>query len=169
MTISTIGDLSVSYQLRRDTGRIKADLTQFTRELSTGVSDDLVSRLKGDFGPLADIEKSLKRLESYQAVGAEFGLMVSSQQLALENLRAQSSIADVLLTLPDAADRTLIANAGAEAVSRFSSAMSSLNVQVAGRSVFAGVSSDQPAIADLETVLSAIEGEIASRCGHDSC
>ncbi|MDJ0637860.1 MAG: flagellin [Paracoccaceae bacterium] len=162
MTLSSIGDLSISYQLRRDTGRIKSDVTRYTRELSSGVSSDLVARLKGDFGPLADIEKGLKRMESYRAVGAEYGLIISSQQLALDNLRNLGSISGVFLTLPDAADRTLIANAGTETLSRFSSALGTLNTQVAGRSIFAGVDTDQPAVADTETVLTALETEITA-------
>ena len=162
MTLSSIGDLSISYQLRRDTGRIKSDVTRYTRELSSGVSSDLVTRLKGDFGPLADIEKGLKRMESYRAVGAEYGLMISSQQLALDNLRNLGSISGVFLTLPDAADRTLIANAGAETLSRFSSALGALNTQVAGRSIFSGVDTDRPAVADMETVLTALETEITA-------
>lgn len=161
MTISSVGDLSRSYQLRRDTTRIRTDLTRLTRELSSGVSSDLVGKLKGNFGALAGIERGLARTESFKAVIAEQRLIVTSFQTTLTNLRSLGGISSAFLMVQDTGDPTLIRNAGTDALSRFSSALGNFNTQVGGRSIFAGVQTDQPAVAGADTIMAALESEIA--------
>ncbi len=160
MIVTSLGDLANSTQLRRETGHIKNDLARLTSELSSGVVRDLSSRLKGDFGQLAGLEQKLARAESYRIVIEEKKLAVNTQQYAFEKLREFGGISDVLLTLPDAADRTLITNAGAEALANFASALGTLNVQSGGRAVFAGTATNMPAVADTETILADIEAEL---------
>lgn len=162
MTVTSIGDLSSSLQLRRDTTRIKLDLVQYTQELSSGVASDLVDRFKGNFGPLSGIERGLARTESYFAVTAEHELVVSGQQTSLSNLRELGEVSTDLLTIRNVANPVLLKNAGTDTLSRFSSALSNLNVQLGGRSIFSGVATDSVAIADSDAILSAIEAEIIS-------
>lgn len=161
MTISSVGDLSKSYQLRRDTTRIKSDLVRLTSELSSGVSNDLVGKLKGNFAPLSGIERGLARMESFKSVIAEQRLVTSSVQLTLGSLRTLGDNFGTLLTVPDTSDPTLVRNAGTDALLRFSSAVSDLNIQVGGRTIFSGVQTDRPALAEPETILVALESEIA--------
>lgn len=161
MTISSVSDLSKSYQLRRDTARIKTDLVRLTNELSSGVSNNLVEKFKGNFGPLSGIERGLARMESFESVISEQRLVVSSVQLTLGSLRTLGDNFGTLLTVPDTTDPTLVRNAGADALSRFSSALSDLNIQVGGRSIFSGIQTDQPALAEPETILAALESDIA--------
>ena len=161
MNVNSIGDLAKNLQLRRDTGRIKSDLTRLTNELSSGVDSNLVARFKGNFGPLAGVERGLQRSESFLAVISERQLIVSSQQTALSNLRALGEVSSSLLTVQDTGDAALVASAGHDALSRFSSALSNLNSQSGGQSIFGGVDTDRPAVADSETILVAIETEIA--------
>lgn len=161
MNVNSIGDLAKNLQLRRDTGRIKTDLTRLTNELSSGVDSNLVARFKGNFGPLAGVERGLVRSESFLAVIAERQLVVSSQQTSLDNLRALGEVSGALLTVQDTGDATLVASAGYDALSRFSSALATLNSHAGGQSIFSGVDTDRPAVADSETILAAIEAEIA--------
>ena len=160
--IINIGDLSQSLQTRRDTGTTKSELVRLTGELSSGVSGDLVSRLNGDFGPLASIERGLSRVESFQSTNAEFELFVSTQQATIGYLRELGSISNVFLAIPETGDNTLIVNAGTDALSRFDAAIDNLNIQIAGRSVFSGVETNRPALASAETILLALETEIAT-------
>ncbi len=162
MTITSIGDLSSSLQLRRDTTRIKLDLTRYTQELSSGVVSDLTDRFKGDFGPLSGIERGLSRTSSFLAVIAEHDLIVSGQQTALANIRELGDVSAALMTVRNVANPVLIRNAGSDTLSRFSSALSNLNIQLGGRSIFAGVATDGPSISDMESIMSALETEIAT-------
>ena len=161
MNVNSIGDLAKNLQLRRDTGRIKTDLARLTNEMSSGVDSNLVARFKGNFGPLAGVERGLVRSESFLAVISERQLVVSNQQTALTNLRALGEVSSSLLTVQDTGDATLVASAGHDALSRFSSALANLNTQSGGQSIFAGVDFDRPAVSDSETILVAIEAEIA--------
>ena len=161
MNVNSIGDLAKNLQLRRDTGRIKTDLTRLTNELSSGIDSNLVRRFKGNFGPLAGVERGILRSESFLSVISERQLIVSGQQTALTNLRALGEVSGALLTVQDTGDATLVASAGYDALSRFSSALANLNTQSGGQSIFAGIDTDRPAVADSETILMDIEAEIA--------
>ena len=160
MNVNSIGDLAKNLQLRRDTSRIKADLTRLTKELSSGVDSDLVARFKGNFQPLAGIERGLLRSESYLVVISEHELVVSHQQEALTTLRTLGEISSALVRVQETGDPTLTKSAGYDALSRFNSALANLNTQSGGRSVFSGIATDQAAVADADTILTAIEAEI---------
>lgn len=161
MLPASIGDLSQSFQLRRDTTRIKADLNRLTSELSSGVTDNIVDRTKGNFGPLSGIERGLARMDSFNTVIAEQSLVVTTLQSTLSNMRALGEdIRGALLTVPDTVNPALIRNAGADALSRMNAAINGLNGQTGGVTIFAGVEVDGPAVADLETIMSALEAEI---------
>ncbi len=162
MTITSLGDLASSIQLRRETGRIKNDLARLTNELSSGVVTDLSAHLKGDYGPLAALELGLGRVDSYRSVIEERRLAIAAQQLSFEKLREFGEISGAFLTLPETADQTLISNAGADALAKFSSALGTLNIQSGGRSVFSGTATNLPAVADVEVILSDIEAEITA-------
>ncbi len=161
MHVTSVGDLSKNLQLRRDTGRIKTDLSRLTNELSSGIDSNLVGRFKGNFGPLAGVERGLARTESFLSVIAERQLVVSNQQVSLTNLRALGEISSSLLIVQDTGDPTLVESAGQDALSRFSSAIANLNTQSGGRSIFAGTATDRPAVADAEIIFTDIEAEIA--------
>lgn len=161
MTISSLGDLASSIQLRRDTARIKTDLERLTGELSSGVTSDIAGKLGGDYGFLAGLEQGLVRMDSYASVIGERGLVLTAQQATIGKLRGFGDVSAVLLTLPEAGNHALISNAGRDVLSRFTSALGALNVQVGGQTVFSGVATDRPALADTETILAALEAEIA--------
>ncbi|MCV6591678.1 MAG: flagellin [Silicimonas sp.] len=162
MNITSIGDLARTLQLQRDTGRIKDDLNRLTKELSSGVDSNLVQKFKGNFQPLAGVERGLQRAESYLVVISEHQLVVDAQQGALGTLRELGDISSALLRAQETGDPTLVTSAGYDALARFTSALGNLNTQVGGQSVFSGVATDQAALADVETVLTAIETEITT-------
>lgn len=162
MTISSVGDLAISTQLRRDTARTSNNITRLTSELSSGVSTDLATRFKGDFGALSGLERGISRSESFKVVIAEQRLVFSTQQATLEKLRGLGELAGTFLTLPESANATLIDNAGAEALASFNTAFGSFNAQIGGKTIFSGVDTDRPALEDAEIVLSAIEAELVT-------
>lgn len=162
MTITQTGDLFRSLQLRRDTTRLRTDLTKLANELSSGVRSDLSKVLKGDYTNLAQTESGLNRLDGFKQIIAEHRFHTSTTQVSLENLRSFGSHSGSLLALPEISDATLATSAGADALSRFEASVRQVNVQAAGRSIFSGTASDQPALADPGTILTAIEAEIAS-------
>lgn len=159
--VLNIGDLSSSNRLMRDVSRAKENLDRYAAELSSGVSSNLTSKLKGDFSPLAGIENGLARAESYMSTIEEYRLLVEAQQSVIQNIRDIADVSDTLLTLTETTDSTLLATAGNDAVARFSAVVGALNTQVGGRTVFAGIDTNRPALADAEVILQAIENELA--------
>lgn len=163
MTIASVSDLSQSLQLRRDNASLRASLLEATRELSTGRRDNLLDRFAGDFAPLSDIEVGLKRAESFLNNISEQRLRYGAAQSALGTVREISEqIAGSLILVQETADADLVRNAGRDALARFETVVATLNTSVAGATLFAGVASDGPALAQAETILSALEAEIAA-------
>lgn len=160
MNVTSIGDLAKSLQLRQDTGRIKQDLTRLTNELSSGIDSNLANRFKGNFNPLSGVERGLLKSESYLVVISERELIVRDQQSTLNTFRSLGDISSSLMLVQESGDPTLVATAGHDALSRFTSAIANLNTQSGGRTNFAGVATDRPAVADVDTILTAIESEI---------
>ena len=161
MNVTSIGDLAKSLQLRRDTGRIKSELTRLTNELSSGIDSNLADRFKGNFGPLAGAERGIQRSESFLAVIAERQFLLVNQQEAITNLRSLGDLSSALLTVKETGDAVLVNSAGYDALTRFESAVTVLNTQSAGRALFAGVATDGSAISGADAMLTDIEAEVA--------
>lgn len=160
MTINSIGDLALSFQLRRQNAALRTDLDRYARELSTGISENLSERLKGNYSGIAGLERGISRADSFLVGIAEKRLETSAMQNALEKLRSLGGISGALLTVQETGDPTLVRNAGRDAAQRFEAALLTLNTQAGGRSLFSGIDVDLPAVTDAETMFAAIEAEI---------
>jgi flagellar hook-associated protein 3 FlgL len=162
MSFTTIGDLSQSFQLRRDNARLKEDLQRLTGELSTGRTADLRATARGDLRPLASFERSITLLASFRTSNAEAALFAEVVQKALGDIQsgAETLSATALLARTSAVPAQLDA-VGREAVQQFEAAVARLNLQSAGRSVFAGLASDGPALRPGAEILDALETAVA--------
>lgn len=157
MSFVTIGDLSQSFQLRRDNARLKTDLARLTSELSSGRVADLRGAVKGDLRPLAAIERSITVLEGYRTAAAEAALFTEAAQSALGTIDdSAGSLSANLFLARTAALPAQIAAVGSEAAAAFESTVARLNLQVAGRSVFAGTATDGPALAPAGDMLDSL-------------
>lgn len=162
MTVNSIGDLALSLQLRRQNANLKNDLNQYSQELSSGISSDIGSKLRGNYSVLAGIERGISVANSYRVGISEKRLETSAAQNALEKLSTLAQISGTLLTVQETGDPTLVRNAGEDALARFTSTIQTLNTQVGGQTIFAGVATDGPALADTETIMLALEAEITA-------
>lgn len=162
MAFTTIGDLSQSLQLRRDNARLRTDLTRLSTELSSGRTADLRGATKGDLRPLAALERSVALLETYRRAAAEAALVAEAGQTSLAAIgdSVEVLVADLFMARTAALPSQIDA-AGAAASAAFESAVSRLNVQVAGRSVFAGTATDGPALAPAADILADVETTVA--------
>ncbi len=158
MSLVSIGDLARAFQSRQLTGGLKADLTRLSRELTTGVRDDISTALSGDFGPMADIERLLTTLKSRQAATSEAGFVTQAMQTSLEGVQENGrSLSSALLTVQstdNAATRQIVAE---NARDRFSMLTSTLNTHVGGRTLFGGGATDRAALASADDMLAALK------------
>lgn len=162
MTISSIGDLAMNFQMRRDTAQAKAQLSRHTQELSSGVTIDVTAHLRGDFTRLSRIESDLVKLDGFRSITEEHGHFVTTQQSIIQKLRDLGSLSTTFLSLPEVANSTFVSSAGAEALTTFEAAVQSLNTQSGGRTVFSGVGVNQPAVAPADAILTELEAALTA-------
>lgn len=154
MSITSIGDLAQSFQLRRDVARLNSDLQRYAGELASGRKSDVTGAVGGDFRALAGLERSLSSLDAYETAAKEAALASSVGQDILGRIATDTSeLSSALLIAQDSTSAQLTGAAGADARQKFAAAVTGLNTNVAGRTLFAGDAFDQPALVDSETIL----------------
>lgn len=161
MTAQSIGDLAQAFLMRRQSAEAKQSLGVHARALTTGRVADPGTHLKGDYGALTALERRIAISASYRLANAEAATLARGQQAALGAVAEATR--DLAIGLIDHASGTPAQNPlrGAEAAAAFASVVSSLNTAAAGRSLFAGVESDGPALAPAEGMLADIRAAVA--------
>lgn len=160
--MNTVGDLSTSFQLRRDNAFLKRSLSRISSEISSGRVNDLAGHLKGNFDHLGSLDRGLSRIDSFLTVIAETRLETQTMQQSLENMRyTADGLSNALLVAQGTENAMLVHNVGLDAYARFSSVISTLNTTIGGRHLFSGIAVDQPATVDAETMIAALEQAIS--------
>lgn len=163
MSRTSLGDLTHSFMLRRQATDLKTAAQRLSFEVTTGRVADAARAVSGDLVPLTGIETSLTRLQAYRSATTEAGLFASGMQKALGVLdRLTGDLATSLVTASNLGHAAMIAAAGADAAERFDSAISTLNTRMGDRSLFSGMATSQPALVSSETILAALDAEIAN-------
>ena len=158
MAITSLGDLAQSYVLRQQNARLKADLQRQSLELSTGRTSDIGKAVAGDFSPLAGLERSISRLGAFKVATTEAGLFADTMQTALGGIGdAAATLGPQAMAAAAAGGQPAQVNAiGAEAHAKLGAALAALNTRVGDRTLFAGTATDGAAVADADTILSAL-------------
>lgn len=158
MAIQSVGDLAQAFLLRSQSARLQSDLTTRTQEVSSGQIADLGKAVSGNFSPLAAIEATLGRMTGYKVATDSMTLQADTMQAALGDIGQQAStLASNLLSASTASLPAQIDALGTDAASRLDAVLSGLNTQVSGRSLFAGVATDGPAVASSGTILTVLQ------------
>lgn len=161
MNVAASGDLAQVISNRLIQGRLKGQMQRLGQELSTG-RRAAPALPAADVTPLAAMERSLVLAETRSTVAAEFRTMLEVAQRTLGNVAAQ--VADLptgLLEAGGTGDLARLSRTGAEARLRFNTIVNNLNTQVGGRSIFAGVSSNGPALAPAHDIMSELEADVS--------
>lgn len=163
MNFSSIGDLALTFQQRRQNVQIKTDLNRLSQELASGKKADLSTSVSGDYSPIVSIERSLRAADAYSTALAEADLFTATMQSSLEMVQNTSSeLGPSLLTASSSGHTMFLQTSANDARTKFASVVSALNTRVADRSTFAGAATDQPALADSETMMAALQTAIAA-------
>lgn len=162
MKLSNIGDLAQSTLLRRDTARVKGELDRLTGELTSGRRANLNAALKGQFGPLAGIGRSLSLTEAHLAGNAAAARFAEGQQIALESVQGMVLTAGpaYLEAAGPGSDiqRSVVAK---QANQQLRQAVSALNTQLENKSLFGGAALDGQALASVDTMLADLEAALS--------
>ena len=161
MTGLSLGDLSQSYLLRSRGVSLREQLNQLSEELATGKVAETRKVLEGNVSYLADIEREMRTLESFRVAASEADQFTKAAQLALEKIQVSGGdFAASLLSLSDTPSETLVEVNANEGRNRLDAMISALNTDIAGRSMFSGTATKQPALNDADTLLTALEAVI---------
>lgn len=157
MAMKTIGDLAQHFATRRQNTDIKSRMNTLTAELSSGKVQDLTRHLSGDTVRVSSADHDLRQIASYQMANTETAQQLTAVQAVLaevETMRADLSSAAVMITESSTpSDVEAVSNSAKETLN---SLIQSLNTQVAGHSLFAGIATDRPGLADADTIMSAV-------------
>ncbi|MDZ7906059.1 MAG: flagellin [Cypionkella sp.] len=161
MTTISYGDLAQSFLLRRQNVTTKTEMQLLQTEVVTGQSRDITAKVRGDVVPLAGLDASVARLNGYQTLAREQLLVMGAMQTALNTVHDLSSnLAEFLIGVSTGVSETRVAAAGTTARSNLETVVSALNTRFGDRSIFSGMATSSPALADANSLLSAAETAI---------
>ncbi|PYF11936.1 flagellar hook-associated protein 3 FlgL [Rhodobacter viridis] len=161
MKYISVGDMSQTYLMRRHNVQLKSTISRLSDEMISGISQDLGTAVGGDFTALAAIDRSIARGDAYKQVATETDLMAGTQQDALEMIQGHAeAIGSTLVSASFTASYSMIDSGAQNAAARFSAVVDALNVNVAGRYVFSGTTTDTKPVASTDTIISGLEAAI---------
>lgn len=157
MNSFSLGDLAQTFMLQRRGATLKADMARLNQELASGQVSDIKSILAGNVSYLTEIENDLNSLRGYEIATSEAVQFSDAIQTALD--RIDTSVSDLgttLLTKSRDAISPVLDQFSTEAESELTTIVSALNTSSAGRSLFAGNATDQPALASVDVILTGL-------------
>lgn len=162
MSFLSIGDLAQSFQTRRQATQLKTQLSRLDAELTSGRIADPAAKLRGDYSALMGIERGLSLLEAFKTTTDEAALHSAGMQNRIDALLDDGTrTAEQLAAVSDGAGAGLLDSVTTMAHDSFQAAVSALNGQVGGRSIFAGTAADAPALALAQDILDQLMADTA--------
>lgn len=153
--LTTIGDMAQVFLTKRQTAQAKTEMNRLLSEVSSGLVADPAARLRGDFSGLGSIDASLSRLSGYDAVTRDLATVLSVRQTAVNKIDTLAGDASARLLSASQGPSQGVDAAARATRSEFASVISALNQRYADRSVFAGATTDGPALLPAEDITSA--------------
>ncbi len=158
----SVGDMAQTMILSRHSLTLKNNLQTLSTEVTTGIAVDKTGAVSGNYAPLAGIEASLTQLQAYRAVTAETMIVTNVMQTALNAMSDQAkTLGAALFAAATSNSPTRIDTLGVDAGQRLQSVMSSLNTRLGERNLFSGIATDRAAVADTETMMTALDTAVA--------
>ena len=157
MALMSVGDLSKVFHMRRQSADLKSALDRFGSEATTGRTADLGRTVRGDFSPVAGLERSLAQLGGYRIATNEAAAFASALQETLGTVGTLASGgASGLVQASMSTSSAVIRTAGMDVKQRFVSAVAALNTRAADRTLLAGAATTSAAIVPAEDILVAL-------------
>lgn len=154
MSMLSVGDMALSFQMRKQNAELKQQLIERNKEVITGQAYDLGKRVTGDFMSLAAVDRSLAMLDAYDTAATEAELYATTAQAALGVVTdGAQEIAPLLLSSVTNSSYSSQEAVAKDARQKLEASISALNTQVAGRYAFSGVTTDVAPLIDAETLI----------------
>lgn len=169
MTPITSGDTALTSRLQRQSALLRQQIARHQQELSTGRKADGRLRNPVETAMVSSLERT-RGLHAGLMVNARLaGAVLDGQQIALGSISAtvQERINELLQ--PELWRRDdAVTGAAARIELALRDTVTQLNGAVAGRSLFAGVAHDRPALMDVDAMLDTLAGLIPAGADHQT-
>ncbi len=163
MSTISLGDMAQAFQMRRQTAALKMQSQVASQEVATGIAVDKAAKLGGNLLPLTGIQSSLAQLSGYADATRDADLRTTAQQSVLTTVNTLAGdLTAGFLSFGIEGNVTLLDAKLAQADQSFEAAVGALNTQAAGQTVMAGQGSGGAAVASAETILAALQTQIAA-------
>ncbi len=164
MNVGGTSDLGRLQAMQKRSVSVRNSLDRTGKELSTGVRSDLVAATGGNLTRLYAIERSIQRNEAHSKSSLMVDLRLEVMQQSLGSILEPANDPSVgLVSSANAASYAdAMTHAGVARVN-FTSAVSSLNAQVNGQTLFAGTGTDSAAMADADAILADLDALAAAQ------
>lgn len=162
MSFNSIGDLASSLMLSQSNLQAKRAMTRLSQELTTGLTSDVGSTLRNDFSAQMSWERSIMSSQVREKTLSEAMTRIVTKQNVLGSITdSASSLAnDMNLALASGTPLALDAVSG-NAKTQLEQALSRLNTQIAGRTLFAGAQTNGSAVAPLDDIMTSVKAGVA--------
>ncbi|KUP94775.1 flagellin N-terminal helical domain-containing protein [Tritonibacter horizontis] len=163
MNVTSFGDMAQYLFLRNRSVDLTKQLDTLTQEMSTGIASDLPTKLGGDLGFVADLERSISKLDSYQVAAQESALFASTAQGYMERINNNAlDLGSDILALTSTANATTAEELAQQSVSFLKETINNLNGQLSGRSLFAGTDTSTVPLESADTMMAALVTEVGT-------
>lgn len=163
MTFNSIGDLASRLMLNQSNHQAKSNLVRLSQELTTGLTADVGGALRNDFASQASWERSISSAQVREKTLTEAMTRIQSKQTVLDSIsETTSSLANDISIAVTAGTEPSLDAVSSNARDALSQALSQLNTQAAGRTLFSGSLIDGPAMADFDTVMTSVSAAVAA-------
>ncbi len=162
MPFNSIGDLASSMMLSKSNLQAKRTMLRLSQELTTGVTSDVSGTLRNDFSQQMGWERSIHSAQVREKTLSEALTRVQVKQSVLGSITQNASFLanEMSLALTVGTTPGLDA-ASTHAASALGEALTMLNTQSAGRTLFAGSQTDGRAMATLDTVMTSVRAAVS--------
>ncbi|MDG1281370.1 MAG: flagellin [Pseudorhodobacter sp.] len=157
MPLTSIGDLSQHFITKHRVTALKLQSQTAGTELTTGVTADLGSHLRGGLGQISAIEGSLGKLAAYRSATQNAEQVTTAMQGVFDLLdRLTGNLATALLDAGTLGQTGTADSVLGDARHRFDASITALNSRHGGISLFAGTRTDGSALTEGETILDSL-------------
>lgn len=164
MSSTSIGDLSQSFLFQRRSVALRQDLTRLTDELSSGKVSDVRQVLAGNHNYLTGLERSLEVLQGFKVANTEASYLTAAMQLSLDRVQDFGGQLGLDLILASGGPVGVISGTPSEnARTQLQGMVSSLNDDIAGRSLFAGVATNRTPLPNADILIDQVRTAISGQ------
>ncbi|MFK7744708.1 MAG: flagellin [Roseobacter sp.] len=164
MSSVSLGDLSQSFLMQRRSVDLRESMSRLTDELSSGKVSDVREVLSGNHNYLSDLERSLEVLDAFSVANTEAAYLTGAMQAVLDRVQSTAGQLGLDLLLAGGGPVGVVAGSpSTNATTRLETMISSLNDDIAGRSLFAGTSTDSVPLESAETLMAEVLTAVAGQ------